>query len=123
MSKRFFVHKTVERKKIANWDLRRRFASFAISLGLLFMGSRGVIFGQAEARNKQRETHKRRPEKQREARKRRPEKEPDTRKRGLRNSLSSSRARAESEREPETRNRVSETERDGHTRYLEWRQD
>src|SRR5690242_15146679 len=88
MLKRLLVRKTGERKKIARWDLRRRFASFALSLGLLFTGSSNAIFAQAEVRNKRREAHKSRKEKEREARKRRPEKERDTRKRGRRNDLS-----------------------------------
>jgi hypothetical protein len=123
MLKGSFVHKTVEGKKIAHWDSRRRFASFALSLGLLFTGSSGAISAQAEVRNKQREAHKRRPEKEREAHKRRPEKERDTRKRGRGNGLSSSRARVEAKKDPETRNHAFETERDGRTRYLELRHD
>ena len=133
MLKRSFVHKTGEGKKIAHWDLRRRFASFALTLGLLFMWSSGAIFAQAEVRNKRRETHKsrperdrenhkRRPEKDREAHKRRLEKDHDTRKRGRRNGLSSSSAHAESEREPETRKRLLETQREGRIKYL-WRHD
>src|SRR5262245_6956705 len=100
MLKVSFVHKTVEGKKIPHWDSRRRFVSFALSLGLLFTGSSGAISAQAKVRNKQREAHKRRPEKERkahkrrpekklEAHKRRPEKEPDARKRGRGNDLSS----------------------------------
>jgi hypothetical protein len=115
-----FVHKTGERKKIAHWDLRRRFATFALSLGLLFTGSTGAIFAQAEVRHKRREAHKRRPGKDREAHKRRPEKDRDTRKRGRVNGLGSSRERAELEREPETRKRILETEREGHIKHLEW---
>ena len=123
MLKGSFVHKIREVKKIAYCDSRRRFASFALSLGLLFTGSSGAISVQAEVRNKRREAHKRRSEKEREAHKRRLEKERDTRKRGRGNGLSSSRARAESEREIETRNRAFETERDGRTRHSEWRHD
>jgi hypothetical protein len=123
MLKVWFVYKPVEGKKIAHWDSSRRFASFALSLGLLFTGSIGAISAQAKVRNKQREAHKSRPEKEREAHKRRPEKEPDARKRGLGNGLSSSRARTESEKDPKTRNHAFETERDGRTRYLELRHD
>jgi hypothetical protein len=112
MLKVWFVRKTVKGKKIAHWDSRRRFASFALSLGLLFTGSSGAISAQAKVRNKQREAHKRRPEKGH-----------DARKRGRGNGLSSSRARAESEKDPETRNHAFETERDGRTRYLELRHD
>jgi hypothetical protein len=134
MLKGSFVHKIWEGKKIAHWDSRRSLAYFALSLGLLFTGSSGAISAQAEVRNKQREAHKRRPEKEREGHKRRSEKEHEghkrrsekernTRKRGRGNGLSSLRGRAESEKETETRNRAFETERDGRTRYLEWRHD
>ena len=129
-----FVNKTREGNKIAHCDSRRRFASLALSLGLLFTGSSVAISVHAEVRKKQREArkrrsekereaHKRRSKKEREAHKRRPEKERNTRK-GLRgNGLSSSRARAESKRGPETRNRAFETGRNWRTRYLESRHD
>src|SRR5262245_23260512 len=94
MLKRLLVHKTRERKKIAHRDLRRRFASFALSLGLAFTGSSGAIFAQGKRQDQRREAHKRRPEKERHARKS-----------GRWNSLSSPRERAESEREPKTRKR------------------
>ena len=123
MLKGSFVHKTGEWKKIAHCDSKRRFASFALSLGLMLTGSSGAISAQAEVRKKQHEAHKRRPEKEREAHKRRPEKERDTRKRGGGNGLRSSRARVESGKDPETRNHALETERDGRTRYLELRHD
>src|SRR5262245_64915644 len=108
MLKGSFVHKTGEGKKIAHWYPRRRFASFALSLGLLFTGSSGAIFAQAERGNKRSEAHKRRPEKER-----------DTGKRGRGNGLSSSKARVESERGPETHASAFETDRDGRKRYLE----
>jgi hypothetical protein len=123
MLKGSFVHKTGEGKIIAHGDPWRRFASFALSLGLLFTGSSVAIFAQAEGGNKRREAHKRRPGKEHEAHKRRQEKERGRRKRGRGNGLISSRARVESEREPETLNRALETERDGRKRYLEWRHD
>jgi hypothetical protein len=123
MLKESFVHKTGEGKIIAHWDPRRRFASFALSLGLLITGSSGAIFAQPEGGNKRREAHKRRPEKEHEAHKRRPEKEHGARNRGRGNGLISSRARVESEREPETHDRAFETERDGSKRYLEGRHD
>src|SRR5215510_3119072 len=104
------VHKTEEGKIIAHWDPKRRFAFFALSLVLLFTGSSGAIFAQADAGNKRREAHKGRPEKKRA-----------TRKRERGNGLSSSKARARSKREPETLNRAFETERDGRKRYKEWR--
>jgi len=100
----------VKGKIIAHWDPGRRFASLALSLGLLLTGSSGAIFAQADGGNKRREAHKGRPEKER-----------DTRKRRRGNGLSSSKARAESKREPQTLNRAFETERDGQKRYLEWR--
>jgi hypothetical protein len=123
MFKGSFVRKTGEGKIIAHGDSWRRFASFALSLGLLFTGSSGAIFAQAERGNKRREAHKRRFEKEHEAHKRRPEKERNTRKRGRENGLGSSSARTESKREPKTLNRALETERDGRKRYLEWRHD
>jgi len=134
MLKGSFVHKTGEGKIIAHGDPWRRFASFALSLGLLFTWSSIAIFAQAEGGNKRREAHKRRPGKEHEAHKRRPgkeheahkrrpEKERGRPKRGRGNGLISSRARVKSEREPETLNRALETERDGRKRYLEWRHD
>src|SRR5262245_20651864 len=102
------VYKTEEGKIIAHWNPRRRFASYALSLVLLFTGSSGAIFAQAERGNKRREAHKRRPEKRRGARKR-----------GRWKGLSSARARARSERKPQTHNRAFETERDGRKRYEE----
>src|SRR5262249_18120401 len=134
MLKGSLVHKAREGEKIAHWYSMRRFASFALSLGLLFTGSSVAISVQAKARNKQRKAHKgrlekgrvarkRRFEKERDAHKRRPEKERDTRKGGRGNGLSSSRARAESEGEPESRNRAFETGRNWRTRYLELRHD
>ena len=123
MLKGSFVHKTGEGKIIGHWDPWRRFASFALSLGLLFTGSSGAIFAQGEGGNKRREAHKRRPGKEHKAHKRRPGKGRETRKRGRGNGLRSSKARAESKREPETLNRAFETERDGRKRYLGWRHD
>jgi hypothetical protein len=70
-----FVHKTWNRKIIAHRDLRWSIAFFALSLGLLFMGSSSAIFAQGERRNQRREIHKPRPEISREAYNRRPKKE------------------------------------------------
>src|SRR5262249_58809926 len=113
MLQRSCGHRTGHGKVIRHWDRGQRFDSVALSLGTLFTGSSGAIFAQGEGGNKRREAHKRRAEKKHEAHKRRPEKERNTRKRGRGNGLGSSRARAESKREPETLNRAFETERDG----------
>ena len=71
-----FVDKTWNGKIIAHRDLRWSIASFALSLGLLFMGSSSAIFAQGERRNQRREIHKPRPEIKREAYNRRPKKDP-----------------------------------------------
>src|SRR5215475_9550610 len=90
MLKRVLVHKAREEKKIGRRDLKRSLTSFALSMGLLFMGSSGAIFAKGESQDQGREAHKRRPEKGRKARKRRLENRREARKRGLKKSLSSS---------------------------------
>ena len=125
--------KTQEKKKIAHRDLRRRFASFALSLGLLFTGSSGAIFARAEGRDKRREANKRRPEKdredhkrlpekEREAHKRRPERDSDTRKRGRGNSPSVT-SKRDAESRGEARKRYEETRREATKRKREWIRD
>ena len=94
-----FVHKTWNRKIIAHRDLRWSIASFALSLGLLFMGSSSAIFAQGERRNQRREIHKPRPEIKREAYKRRPKKESEAYKRRTEKEAEAYKRRTEKERD------------------------
>ena len=116
-----FLLKTRGRKKIAHLDLSRRFVAFALSLGLVFTGSSGVINAQGERRDQRCEPKKRRPEKVREAYKRRPEKEGEARKRRPEKEQEARKRDAELQSEP--RKRYEETRRETVKRKRGWVKD